>query len=271
MIDANLIFKISEHDLSVKKMSDNDLVVKIRSYPKVIFFWPSALLALIWGIVSFFPDHFPMVLYLSTLPNYSEIILNFNNLLAWIFVITLAFNLFVVAFDFPSYKILLIFVAIIALVFILMFVQVILIVNGISFSVLTLVFFFLNIYLPLPTAFYFVYAAIFGAIFGIIWLGRRWEYIEITRNYYIKRMGLFQGGEESSRMTSVNLQFKKDIQDVFEYLLLRSGELTIIPAQGKDVIFLPNVLNINKVEQKLNRILGKMAVDTELADTSDVP
>jgi len=64
----------------------------------------------------------------------------------------------------------------------------------------------------------------------------------------------------AERWTLTNLRFKKEIPDIFEYMMFKAGTISFYPTKT-DVIILPTVLRINKKEKKLDRILSKIQVD----------
>jgi hypothetical protein len=52
----------------------------------------------------------------------------------------------------------------------------------------------------------------------------------------------------------------KEIYDVVEFLLLRSGRLIFQPATAKKAIVLDNVANVNRIEKQVNDLLSVVAV-----------
>jgi hypothetical protein len=56
------------------------------------------------------------------------------------------------------------------------------------------------------------------------------------------------------------LRIDKEITDVFEYLLLRSGRLILHPSNERRAIVLENVFFINRREEDLTRLLGALQV-----------
>jgi hypothetical protein len=57
--------------------------------------------------------------------------------------------------------------------------------------------------------------------------------------------------------------FYKEIPDIFEYLLLRSGRLTFTIPGRKTTIVMDNVPNINGVEKKVLVLLRRIEVDID--------
>jgi hypothetical protein len=58
---------------------------------------------------------------------------------------------------------------------------------------------------------------------------------------------------------------RKEITDVFEYALLRSGRLTIQPTKGPPIV-LDTVVNINGKQQRIQNLLDSISVEISPAD-----
>ncbi len=105
----------------------------------------------------------------------------------------------------------------------------------------------------------------FGAILLImIFLGiivkRTFDYFVVTRNELIRKHGILG---DAQRFSAQHMVFHKQINDVFESLLLGgSGTLTVIPPGKADIFIIENVPRINEVERKLSYLLSKLEVDT---------
>ena len=233
--------------------------ITLRNYPKVIFFWPIAISSALLGLFAQFipilnPDIFQQLLINMNFKIDGRIILA----IIWFAIFTC--NLFVVSFDYSSAKVLAIVALIVALVL-----AVILLMSyipelgagiGAGFSINTI---------PIMMSFWFYYiiAMLFGLVYAFIWIEKRWDYYKITSQDITHKQGIFGDVE---RFPAPNVHIQKRIADVFEFLLLRSGELTIIPAARTTIIHLPNVLNINDKEKHIRELLGTLEVemDTEV-------
>ncbi len=62
------------------------------------------------------------------------------------------------------------------------------------------------------------------------------------------------------RYPTRGLRLKKEITDVLEHILLRSGTLVMMPVGVERPIVLENVIGLNKVEDKIQRLLGTTKV-----------
>ncbi len=212
----------------------------IRSYPKVIFYWPLLITSLIlWLIQALFKTNS-----------------NTNSAaLGYVWFIVFFVNIFVTAFDFSSTKF---FVLILAIVVVLLLVVFLVLPN---FSVdLTGI----EIDLGLPWQFYMTMSLILAFILGIVVISTRFEYYKIERNEIIHKKGIFSSAE---RFPVKSLRFKKEIPDVFEFFLLRAGKFTIMPGKADEVMILPTVLNINKREKQLDWLLSHVSVEPDEIDS----
>ena len=56
------------------------------------------------------------------------------------------------------------------------------------------------------------------------------------------------------------MRISKEINDVMEYALLKSGRLVLMPARESRVLVIKNVPNINRIEAEMQQILGTLRV-----------
>ena len=223
-----------------KKQPKHPSEIYIRSYPKIIFFWPLLITSLILWIIQ--------ALNTTDPPGPIDPVL--GNIWFTVFFI----NIFVTAFDFSSTKF---FVLILAVVVILLLVVFLVLPN-----------FSINLGgfapdLSLSWQFYLVMTLILFFVLGIVIISTRFEYYKIERNEIIHKTGIFSSAE---RFPVKSLRFKKEIPDVFEFFLLRAGSMTIDPGHSDEVMILPTVLNINKVEKHLDWLLSHVSVEPDEID-----
>jgi len=251
----------------------------IRSYPKVFFFYPTALVALVCFIASYvgFAVHVPdpsdskhfdaLAAAIKTaetpvgqqLQNFSASLRDsqqnsgrlvrgaFGN----IFLIVMAFNILVFAFEFDRIKSIAIFIAIVAIVFLLLFL------NS-TFEIWTGLKDFLGKINVVCNAQFYLFVVLLGIVVSIIvMITVRLDYWELKHNELLHHRG-FLGDVE--RFPSQNLRITKEITDVFEWLLGRAGRLIIIPRGENRAIVLDNVLKVNTRERDIQRLLQVQAV-----------
>ncbi len=222
--------------MSEKKKPKHPSEIYLRSYPKIIFFWPLLLVSFFWWILQLFGDK--PIGWLGT-----------------VWMIVFFTNLFITAFDFSSTKF---FVMILAIVVILLLVAFIVLPNiavNISFE---------DFNLGLTEGFYLTTTIILAIILGFVILSSRFDYWKLERNEIYHKSGIFSSAE---RYPVKSLRLKKEIPDVFEYFLLRAGSMTLLPGRADEVIHLPTVLNINKKEEHIDWLLSHVSVEPDEVDS----
>ena len=205
----------------------------LRSYPKVIFFWPMALVSFVlWLLQMLVPT--PIAWY--------------GNFWLIIFFI----NMFIVAFDFSSAKffVLIMIVVIVVLLLIFLVPDIFSGLTGGSFNP------------GLTAEFYLVVTIIMALILGLVVLSSRFDYWKIERNEIYHKSGIFSSAE---RIPTKSLRIKKEIPDVFEFFILRAGSITLMPGHG-DVIPLNTVLNINKKQKQIDYLLSHVSIEPDELD-----
>ena len=90
-----------------------------------------------------------------------------------------------------------------------------------------------------------------------MFINTRFSYWEIQPNEILHHHG-FLG--DVHRYPTRGLRMKKEITDVLEYILLRAGTLVLDPQGEERPIVLENVIGLNKVEDKIHRLLGTLKV-----------
>ncbi len=207
--------------------------VILRSYPKVIFFWP--LLITSW------------ILYLiEALTPEGSI-----SVLGYIWFIVFFANLFVIAFDFSSAKFFVLILIIVVVILILVFL-VLPQVGDVSFGGESLD-------VALPWGFYLIMGLILLAILFFVVIGAQFNYWKVERNEIYHKKGIFSSAE---RIPTKSLRIKKEIPDVFEFFILRAGSVTLMPGHG-EVIHLTTVLNINNKQEQIDDLLSHVRVEID--------
>ena len=222
--------------MSEKKKPKHPSEIYLRSYPKIIFFWPLLLVSFFWWIFQLFDDD--PIPWLGT-----------------VWMIVFFANLFITAFDFSSTKF---FVLILAIVIIL------LLVAFIVLPKLTIDLDFGKFNLELTEGFYLTTTIVLAIILGFVVLSARFDYWKLERNEVYHKSGIFASAE---RFPVKSLRIKKEIPDVFEYFLLRAGSITLLPGRADEVIHLPTVLNIKKKEEHIDWLLSHVSVEPDEVDS----
>ncbi|MCA9057913.1 MAG: hypothetical protein KDA85_05420, partial [Planctomycetaceae bacterium] len=106
-------------------------------------------------------------------------------------------------------------------------------------------------------SFYLIFAIAMSFLFGCVMVSRRFDYWEVRGNELLHHHGVLSDLE---RFSAPNLRIDKEINDVFEYMLLRSGRLILHPSNERRAIVLENVLFISEKEDRITRMLGALQV-----------
>jgi hypothetical protein len=260
--------------------------IRIFTYPKVIFIFPTLVAALICGTgMMLIQDR--TVDPLKTPPKLSadaapvpvaqpgdaqpappvrakhERFTTPQNLLGVLFLAVFAFNLLIMAIDFPRFTLVgILLLALFALFFILWI--------GAYFDVDLMVSvrnLMGTVYVVANAEFYFMVALVLTVIFVIIYVTRYLDYWEIMPNEILHHHGPLSDLE---RFPTMNLKFDKEIPDVLEFLFLGSGRLVLHVTEERKAIVLDNVLFINSKESALKKLMSRMEVrvttDQEVAE-----
>jgi hypothetical protein len=254
--------------------------IKVFTYPKLIFIFPTMVTALLCGIgMSLIGDRIedplkkPAVVKAgearpAVAPEVKTIEPHqrFNtpqNLLAVLFLGIFAFNLLIMGVDFPRFSILAILLLVLLATFILLWI-------GAYFDydlmrptrILQA-----KIYAVANAQFYYMTALIIAVNFAIIYATRWLDYWEILPNEILHHHGPLSDLE---RLPTTNLKFDKEIPDVFEFLFLGAGRLVLHVTEERKAIVLDNVLFINHKEQALKKLMSRLEVrvttDQEVAE-----
>lgn len=206
-----------------------DARVVVRPMPKIIFFYLTWLASLVMGIIAAAtagsqPEH-----------------------LGTVWMCIFAFNLLVIAFDFTE-------VISIASVFGILVV----VFAGLYFKFLGFIgSFFQRLDIEMNSGFYFAVFGIFSIIYAIIFVRSRFEYWEFRHNEVLHRAGMFG---EIKRYSTEDLRWFKQIPDVLERILLKSGRMVLTTPREPSPIVLEHVIGIEGADEKIAELLGTKRV-----------
>lgn len=231
-----------------KKAAPPPSKILIVSYPKIVFLYPTFLVSLVAAI------------YLSIAKPPLEPTNTVAVVFSVVFLAVLAVNLVILGFDFPRTSSLTLFFLIVAiatgcaLVFVL------------NPGLMPLVTGFLREFRPLANAtFYWAFTAILGIIAVAAIIDARFDRWEARSNELLHREGIWGN---LRRYPVLGLRIDKEMSDVFEYLLLRSGRLILRPSNEPRAIILDNIPFIDKKEEALTRLLGALEVEIRSEENS---
>lgn len=219
--------------------------VVLVSYPKIVFLWPTFLAALIAALYMALSGDVPQAEIAASMP--------MQAVMGWMFLIVLSINLVVLSFDFPRATSLVIFFVIVTIALGLWLVAV-------KFpTVMPILGGWITAVQPEANAtFYWFVVVVLGVIYAAVWIETRFDYWEVRGNELLHHHGMLSDLE---RFPAPQLKIDKEINDIFEFLLLGAGRLILHPSNERRAIVLENVLWINGKEQQITRMLGTLQVE----------
>lgn len=245
--------------------------MRIFTYPKIIFIWPTMVTAIIcwFGMLvignnttdptkplpggvqvkkSVTDKNADPVITSDELPRRFS---SAQNVLGVLFITVFAMNILIMAIDFPRFTIIALILLAVAVTFFLLWLSA-------HFNFLRpLVRVLENVFAVANTGFYLLVALVIGANLAVIWAVRYLDYWEILPNEILHNHGPFSDLE---RFPTTNLKFDKEIPDILEYALLRSGRLVLHVQNERKAIVLDNVLWIDRKEEELKKLMSRMEV-----------
>lgn len=257
--------------------------VRIFSYPKIVFMYPTMIAAFVCALIMLtIPDRelnvkpgLPAVpaksgrtsaqaqadaqaqaakdptLQSAALEGRPSRAVTIQNVAGLLFLGIFAFNLVVMSLDFPRFTIFAgLLVAAVAVFFLLWL--------STFFSLIPPVMRFLeHLYAVANVQFYFLIGMILLVCYIAVYLTRFLDYWVILPNEILHNHGPFSDLE---RFPTFNLKFDKEIPDILEYAMLGSGRLVLHVANERRSIYLENVPWISHKEAELKRMMSSMEV-----------
>lgn len=247
--------------------------VILVSYPKIVFLYPTLICALICGTymaISGAKDGPEDVAAVAAAADdtavegdgaaaegadKAEVVAagsHTAHVLGRIFLLVLTINLVVISFDFPRTTSLTLFFFVVAVGVLLWMVF------RLNPDLSPTVDNFINSVTPFANAsFYFLFSLAMVILYIGVAVAARFDYWEVRPNELLHHHGVLSDLE---RFSAPNLRINKEINDVFEYVLLRSGRLILHPSNERRAIVLENVFFINRKEEQITRMLGALQV-----------
>lgn len=225
---------------SVKKGGKSNSIMLVP-YPKYIFMYPTLIVSAVAAIVMYFGGY-------STADPTQTLPVVMTSL----FLIVMMINMFVIIFDFPRATSL-------TLMFVLVSVAmaswlVVIAKPDILPSIQNLV----SAVRPAAnTAFFACIAVAMILMYVAVFVSVRFNYWELRNNELLHHHGFLS---DLKRYPAPNLRVDKEINDIFEYMLLGAGRLILHPTTEKRAIVLDNILFVGTKEQQLTQTLGAIKV-----------
>ncbi len=222
--------------------------VYLVPYPKFIFLYPTFIVTVVCAIW-LFVGKYSAVGPTDVVPV----------VLTDIFLLVLTLNLFILVFDFPraSWLVLLFLITSVVLSAALLFTRKpewLPIAKDLIVSLRPVA----------NTTFFVCTSGIMGLMFFLIFVSRWLNYWELRPNELLHHHGILSDLE---RYPAPNLRVDKEINDVFEYMLLGSGRLILHPSSERRAIVLDNVPLVSHKERQIKKILGAIHVSVRSSET----
>jgi hypothetical protein len=257
--------------------------VRIFTYPKIIFMFPTLAMAIVCWIGMLFLGGSPGVSNSVSAKEKAEAKVTApaepkavpsddftpspqrfkrkENLLGLLFLGIFFFNLLILAIDFPRFTIFALLLFGTTLLFFLLWL-------GMFVSILDpLLRVVEGFYVTANAQFYFLTALLLLAVYGVIFITRWLDYWEVFPNEILHHHGPLSDLE---RYPTMNLKFDKEIPDVFEHLMFGAGRLVLHVASENKAIVLDTVLHVSRKEESLKKLMSRMEVrvttDQEVAN-----
>jgi hypothetical protein len=246
-LDSDATARTATVDVADKKNKSNSIL--LVPYPKFVFMYPTLIVSVIAAIVMYFGG------YRAVDPSQTTPVV-----MSSLFLIVMMANMFVIVFDFPrATSLTLVFVITTAL----MAIWLITVVKpGLLPSLKELT----EDIRPVANTTFFVCNAIaMGLMYAAVLISVRFNYWELRNNELLHHHGFLS---DLKRYPAPNLRVDKEINDVFEYVLLGAGRLILQPSTETRSIVLDNILFVGNKERELMRVLGSIKVKIG-SDSSD--
>ena len=257
--------------------------VRIFTYPKIIFIFPTLIMALIcWIGMYLIPDvgtfnsarekeklvakvkaeasakapatGLPEVAGDDRLLPIKADPVRFKrkeNLLGLLFLGVFLFNLLVLAIDFPRFTIFALLLLGTTILFFLLWL-------GMYVNVLEpFVRVVEGVYVVANAQFYLMISLVLLIVYGVIFVTRYLDYWEILPNEILHHHGPLSDLE---RYPTLNLKFDKEIPDVFEHLMFGAGRLVLHVSDERKAIVLDTVLHVSRKEEALKKLMSRLEV-----------
>jgi hypothetical protein len=111
--------------------------------------------------------------------------------------------------------------------------------------------------IQMNTWFYGTFSVMMGLILLLVLLNTRFNFYEVNHREILHHHGYLG---DVTRMPTTGLRLNKEIYDLMEFVLLRSGRLVFYPSTSREAIVIDNVLNVNHVEDRIKDLLSVVAV-----------
>ena len=106
-----------------------------------------------------------------------------------------------------------------------------------------------SINIEMNAQFYGFFSAGLAFLLVLVFINTRFHYYEVNAREILHHHGYLG---DIRRWSTEGLEMNKEIYDVAEYVLLRSGRLIFNPMTSKKAVVVDNVVNVNRIEKSIN-------------------
>jgi hypothetical protein len=211
-------------------------------YPKFVFMYPTLIVTTIATIILYLGGYNVVNPAEDPLPV----------VMTGLFLVVMMANMFVIVFDFPrATSLTLVFIVTTIL---LGFWMLVLAKPDFLPSIQNVV----SAIRPAANATFFLCISVAMALMYVaVFIKVRFDYWELRNNELLHHHGILS---DLKRYPAPNLRVDKEINDVFEFMLLGAGRLILHPTTEKRAIVLDNILFVSDKERELTRMLGSIKV-----------
>ena len=103
-----------------------------------------------------------------------------------------------------------------------------------------------KVHIEANSAFYGFMSGGLGLLLLIVFINSRFHYYEINAREILHHHGYLG---DVQRWSTEGLEMNKEIPDISEYLLLRSGRLIFNPMTSRKAVVIDNVTSVNRIEK----------------------
>jgi hypothetical protein len=114
-----------------------------------------------------------------------------------------------------------------------------------------------SVYVVANGEFYLLFSLALLGIYGFVYVSRWLDYWEIMPNEILHHHGPLSDLE---RYPTMNLKFDKEIPDVFEHMMFGAGKLVLHVSSEAKPLVLDTVLNVSRKEEALKKLMSRLEV-----------
>lgn len=219
-------------------------------YPKFIFMYPTLIVSIVASLILYIGNYHVVDPSTQTVPV----------VLTGLFLAVLMANMFVIVFDFPRATSL-------TLVFVITTLALGAWMLGLTRPDLlpSIEGLLLRIRPAANATFFLCISTAMSLMYLAVFISAKFNYWELSNNELLHHHGMLS---DLKRYPAPNLRVDKEINDVFEYMLLGAGRLILHPSTEKRSIVLDNILFVGSKERELTSMLGSIKV--KIGDDSGV-